>query len=131
MLTHRTADTDNNTFVKNYLATTMRNLGWHVEEDTFTDKTPYGNKRFTNVIATKDPSARRRVIVAAHFDSKFFPTFPQNQVGSHITKSCLIASHVVVCRGYRLRGTLCHDARLGGSSESSAGSPKRQTKSRA
>jgi hypothetical protein len=41
-----------------------------------------GNKEpiFTNVIATKDPEASRRVVVAAHFDSKFFPSYPQNQV---------------------------------------------------
>jgi hypothetical protein len=51
-----------------------------VEEDTFTDQTPYGIKTFTNVIATKDPEASRRVVVAAHFDSKFFPSYPQNQV---------------------------------------------------
>lgn len=74
------ADTENNTFVKNYLVSTMRDLKWHVEEDSFTDNTPYGTKRFTNVIATKDPTAPRRVVVAAHFDSKFFPTYPQNQV---------------------------------------------------
>ena len=74
------ADTENNTFVKDYLVSTMRDLNWHVEEDSFTDNTPYGTKRFTNVIATKDPTAPRRVVVAAHFDSKFFPTYPQNQV---------------------------------------------------
>jgi hypothetical protein len=58
----------------------MRALQWHVEEDSFTDNTPYGPKRFVNVIATKDPTASRRVILSAHFDSKFFPSYPQNQV---------------------------------------------------
>lgn len=66
--------------MRNYIVTTLKKLDWHVEEDTFTDNTPYGTKRFTNVIATKDPDAPRRVVVAAHFDSKFFPDFPQNQV---------------------------------------------------
>jgi len=74
------ADTDNNTFVRQHLVTTLRDLKWHVEEDSFTDNTPYGEKHFTNVIATKDPNAVRRVILSAHFDSKFFPTAPQNQV---------------------------------------------------
>lgn len=66
--------------MRNYIVTTLKKLDWHVEEDTFTDNTPYETKRFTNVIATKDPDAPRRVVVAAHFDSKFFPDFPQNQV---------------------------------------------------
>lgn len=74
------AQTDNNTFVKDYLVSTLKALKWHVEEDPFEDETPYGRKRFVNVIATKDPQAARRLVVAAHFDSKFFPTFPQNQV---------------------------------------------------
>ncbi|KZV96162.1 hypothetical protein EXIGLDRAFT_671319 [Exidia glandulosa HHB12029] len=57
----------------------MRTLGWTVEIDAFTDKTPYGEKHFANVVATKDPKAARRVILAAHFDSKFFATSPENQ----------------------------------------------------
>lgn len=75
-----TADTENNTIVRNYIISTMKALDWHIEEDNFQDETPYGVKSFTNVIATKDPEAPRRLVVAAHFDSKFFSTFPQNQV---------------------------------------------------
>jgi glutaminyl-peptide cyclotransferase len=79
-LTAYVAGSDNNTFVKDHLVSTLKALQWHVEEDPFDDDTPYGRKHFVNVIATKDPAASRRVIVAAHFDSKYFPTFPQNQV---------------------------------------------------
>ncbi|KAI0647401.1 hypothetical protein C8Q79DRAFT_959252 [Trametes meyenii] len=79
ILIPRPPDTENNTLVREYLVSTLRKLNWHVEEDTFNDTTPYGVKRFTNVIATKDPTAPRRVIVAAHFDSKFFSTSPLNQ----------------------------------------------------
>ena len=79
ILIPRPPDTANNTMVKDYIVNTMKKLNWHVEEDTFTDNTPYGMKRFTNVIATKDPKAPRRVILSAHFDSKFFATYPQNQ----------------------------------------------------
>ncbi|KAJ3480232.1 hypothetical protein NLI96_g8496 [Meripilus lineatus] len=79
ILIPRPPDTANNTLVKDYLVSTMKKLDWHVEEDTFTDQTPYGVKRFTNVIATKDPSASRRVVLAAHFDSKFFSTYPESQ----------------------------------------------------
>ena len=50
----------------------MKAFNWEVEEDEFEDDTPMGRKHFTNVIATKDPKAARRVVVAAHFDSKYF-----------------------------------------------------------
>lgn len=75
-----TAGTENNTFVKNYLVSTLKALKWHVEEDTFTDATPIGERTFTNVIATKNPNAPRRLVLAAHFDSKYFADYPQNQV---------------------------------------------------
>ena len=68
--------------VRKYIVDTMKKLNWHIEEDSFNDTTPYGVKRFTNVIATKDPKAPRRVILAAHFDSKFFATYPQNQASA-------------------------------------------------
>jgi glutaminyl-peptide cyclotransferase len=84
-LTSRIADTANNTAVRNYLVKTMKDLNWDIEEDSFTANTPYGEKRFTNVIATKDPDAPRRLVLAAHFDSKFFATYPQNQVSASTT----------------------------------------------
>ena len=77
-----TADTENNTIVKDYIISTLKALNWHIEEDSFTDTTPIGRKRFTNVIATKDPTATRRVILSAHFDSKYFSTYPSNQVSA-------------------------------------------------
>ena len=85
ILIPRPPDTENNTIVREYLVSTLKNLNWHVEEDSFNDTTPYGVKRFTNVIATKDPAASRRVILAAHFDSKFFSSYPDSQVRN----SCL------------------------------------------
>ena len=74
------AGTDNNTFVRNYIVQTLSDLGWTIELDTFNASTPVGTRPFTNVIATKDPDAPRRLVVAAHFDSKFFSTYPENQV---------------------------------------------------
>ncbi|KAF8491032.1 glutaminyl-peptide cyclotransferase-like protein [Russula emetica] len=79
ILIPRPADTENHTLVRNYIVSTLRKLNWHIEEDRFVDTTPYGLKNFTNVIATKDPDAPRRVVLAAHFDSKFFPSYPDNQ----------------------------------------------------
>ncbi|KAH9952082.1 hypothetical protein B0H21DRAFT_683717 [Amylocystis lapponica] len=79
ILIPRPSGSENNTVVKDYIVSTLKNLNWHIEEDTFNDTTPFGVKQFTNVIATKDPAAPRRVILSAHFDSKFFPHYPQNQ----------------------------------------------------
>lgn len=79
ILIPRAPDTENNTLVRNYIKTTLEALNWHVEEDEFTGQTPVGEKRFTNLIATKDPAAPRRVILSAHFDSKYFPSYPANQ----------------------------------------------------
>ncbi|KAF8267886.1 glutaminyl-peptide cyclotransferase-like protein [Lactarius quietus] len=79
ILIPRPPDTENNTLVRNYIISTLRDLKWQIEEDTFVASTPYGPRNFTNVIATKDPDAPRRVVLAAHFDSKYFPTYPQNQ----------------------------------------------------
>ncbi|KAG0280752.1 hypothetical protein BGZ96_001437 [Linnemannia gamsii] len=56
--------------------------GWHVELDQFVDKTPFGEKTFTNLIFTKNPKAENRLVFAAHFDSKYFPpteTKPRKQ----------------------------------------------------
>jgi hypothetical protein len=74
------AGTENNVLVRNYIMSTLKSLDWTIEEDAFNDTTPLGNKPFTNIIATKDPRASRRVIVAAHFDSKYFPHPPADQV---------------------------------------------------
>ncbi|KIM79620.1 hypothetical protein PILCRDRAFT_823155 [Piloderma croceum F 1598] len=79
ILIPRVADTENNTIVREYIISTLKALNWHIEEDTVMDNTPVGMKRFTNVIATKDPTASRRVILSAHFDSKYFSSYPQNQ----------------------------------------------------
>ncbi|KAH9173537.1 hypothetical protein EDB89DRAFT_1884969 [Lactarius sanguifluus] len=79
ILIPRPPDTENSTLVRNYIVSTLRNLKWHIEEDSFIGSTPYGPKNFTNVIATKDPEAPRRVVLSAHFDSKYFPSYPQNQ----------------------------------------------------
>ena len=80
ILIPRVSGTENNTIVRNYIIDTLKKLNWHIDEDSFNDTTPYGVKSFTNIIATKDPNASRRVILSAHYDSKYFPNFPDNQV---------------------------------------------------
>ncbi|GAA5941807.1 uncharacterized protein JCM15063_000779 [Sporobolomyces koalae] len=49
-------------------------LGWHVEKDTFSTATPIGTRTFTNLVFTHDPRAKRRFVLSAHLDSKYFPT---------------------------------------------------------
>lgn len=48
------------------------NLGWHEEKDTFVGSTPNGDVEFTNLVYTFDPQAPRKLVLAAHFDSKWF-----------------------------------------------------------
>lgn len=61
-------------------------------QDHFTGSTPYGDRKFSNIIATYDPHAPRKVVIAAHFDSKYFPTFPDNQAGPHARPSRMALS---------------------------------------
>ncbi|XP_030053932.1 glutaminyl-peptide cyclotransferase [Microcaecilia unicolor] len=46
--------------------------GWVTEEDTFQSPTPYGYTTFSNVISTLNPSAKRHLTLACHYDSKYF-----------------------------------------------------------
>jgi len=50
----------------------MNKLGWTVSEDSFTEATPLGDKKFVNMIAVHDPAVSRRLILACHYDSKLF-----------------------------------------------------------
>ncbi|XP_062980365.1 glutaminyl-peptide cyclotransferase [Elgaria multicarinata webbii] len=47
--------------------------GWVVEEDTFQSHTPYGYRTFSNIISTLNPLAKRHLVLACHYDSKYFP----------------------------------------------------------
>ena len=51
----------------------MSSLGWTIEEDSFQQNTVVGRVRFTNIIATLDPNAPRRMVIACHYDSKVTP----------------------------------------------------------
>lgn len=78
--------------MRKYIVDTLKSLKWHVEEDdTFTAQTPYGVKPFTNIIATWDPDAPKRLVMSAHFDSKYFAKPPYNQVCNAV--GCLEMSH--------------------------------------
>ena len=47
-------------------------------QDRFKDKTPLGRREFVNIIATHRPGAARKLVLAAHYDSKYF----KNLLGS-------------------------------------------------
>ncbi|CAG8773840.1 19683_t:CDS:2 [Cetraspora pellucida] len=81
LLTTRVSGTEENVKVQEFIILNFKNLGWHVEEDKFTDQTPLGEKSFNNIIVTKDINAKRRLVLAAHYDSKYFPP-PNNFVGA-------------------------------------------------
>lgn len=45
--------------------------------DSFQSSTPRGQVTFTNIVATLDPSAPRRLLLACHYDSKALPPDPR------------------------------------------------------
>ena len=51
----------------------MTDLGWHVELDTFTQDTVIGERTFHNILATRNVNSPRRLVLAAHYDSKISP----------------------------------------------------------
>lgn len=69
--------------VKMFIKEQFENLSWTVTLDEFDSDTPLGKKRFTNIIATQNPAARRRLILSAHYDSKLMqPTNGEYFLGS-------------------------------------------------
>ncbi|XP_068577828.1 glutaminyl-peptide cyclotransferase [Cebidichthys violaceus] len=61
--------------VQEHIKTTLGSLGagWEVTEDKFVSQTPYGELPFTNIVATLNSSATRRLVLACHYDSKYYP----------------------------------------------------------
>ncbi|KNE71310.1 hypothetical protein AMAG_15549 [Allomyces macrogynus ATCC 38327] len=55
-----------------HLAAHLERIGFHVELDHFNATTPMGVKPMANVIATWDRHAPKRLVLAAHYDSKYF-----------------------------------------------------------
>ncbi|CAG8457696.1 2820_t:CDS:2 [Acaulospora colombiana] len=81
ILIPRVSDTDGNRKVQEFIKSKFKELGWTIEEDTFKDQTPYGEKTFNNIIVTKNANLTNRFVMAAHFDSKYFDP-PNNFVGA-------------------------------------------------
>eukprot|EP00092_Neocalanus_flemingeri_P006188 GFUD01006660.1.p1 GENE.GFUD01006660.1~~GFUD01006660.1.p1 ORF type:complete len:350 (-),score=54.64 GFUD01006660.1:163-1212(-) len=73
ILIPRTVGSANHSRVREHISRVLSNSGWYVEHGSFLDETPHGHTRFTNVIATLDPAAPRRLVIACHYDSKIEP----------------------------------------------------------
>ncbi|KAM3175645.1 hypothetical protein ACTXT7_008085 [Hymenolepis weldensis] len=71
----RPVGSENLTIVREYIVNSLKNIGWKVELDTFTNLTVIGYKSFSNIIAINNPSAIRRLVLACHYDSKLMHGF--------------------------------------------------------
>ncbi|CAN0097721.1 unnamed protein product [Lampetra fluviatilis] len=63
--------------------------GWNIEMDSFSERTPQGTKQFSNIVATLDPKAKRRLVFACHYDSKYFPASDDGRVFIGATDSAV------------------------------------------
>lgn len=73
ILIPRTVGSSGHKAVREYIVSELRKLGWSVEEHKFSDRTPHGDKQFTNIIGTLNPDAPRRMVLACHYDSLIKP----------------------------------------------------------
>ncbi|XP_068173732.1 glutaminyl-peptide cyclotransferase-like a [Antennarius striatus] len=81
ILIERLPGTQGSRAVRQHITSSLSALsaGWTIDLDTFHSSTPNGQVTFTNIIATLDPSAPRRLLLACHYDSKALPPDPRDQ----------------------------------------------------
>ncbi|XP_039865267.1 glutaminyl-peptide cyclotransferase-like a [Simochromis diagramma] len=79
ILIERLPGTQGSLSVQQHITSTLSSLsaGWSIDLDSFQSPTPRGQVTFTNVVATLDPSAPRRLLLACHYDSKVLPPDPR------------------------------------------------------
>ncbi|CAG8520072.1 2930_t:CDS:2 [Ambispora leptoticha] len=82
LLVKRVSGTEQHAKVQEFIVNQFTNLGWHVERDNFTSVTPLGEKPFSNIIVTKDIAISKRLVLAAHYDSKYFEPPNDNFIGA-------------------------------------------------
>lgn len=80
ILLPRVPGTHNHTLVRNALMEPFLSRvdvsgrpKWHIDTIPFEATTPLGKKNMTNIVLTRDPHASRKLVLAAHYDSKYFP----------------------------------------------------------
>lgn len=72
ILVPRVVGTANHKAVGDFIISEMKKLGWETTEDAFTDRTPIGNLNFRNIVAKLNPQADRFLMLACHYDSKYY-----------------------------------------------------------
>ncbi|KAG4086536.1 hypothetical protein H8356DRAFT_1434448 [Neocallimastix lanati (nom. inval.)] len=72
LLVERVVGTESHKKVQEFIVNHFKGLQWEMEKDTFDAETPLGTKTFNNYIFTKNPLSERRIVLAAHYDSKYF-----------------------------------------------------------
>ncbi|XP_056629650.1 glutaminyl-peptide cyclotransferase-like [Diorhabda sublineata] len=72
ILIQRVVGTPGHQKVFDYINKELKDLNWTVDIDEFTDATPKGPLKFKNIIATLNPNAERYLVLACHYDSKYF-----------------------------------------------------------
>ncbi|CAG8485455.1 5905_t:CDS:2 [Ambispora gerdemannii] len=82
LLVKRVPGTEEHVKVQEFIVNHFIKLDWHVERDNFTSVTPIGEKSFSNIIVTKDITANKRLVLAAHYDSKYFEPPNDNFIGA-------------------------------------------------
>lgn len=76
ILKERIPGTASHDKVQQYIKSRLSQLNcsrWNITEHSFEADTPLGRKPFTNIIATLDPHIDKRLVLAAHYDSKILP----------------------------------------------------------
>jgi len=75
ILIPRVPGSKNITKVTSNIVSRLQDLGWKLTHDSFVDKPPHPHPRtsFRSIIATHNPVASRRLILACHHDSKITP----------------------------------------------------------
>ncbi|KAG5881219.1 hypothetical protein JTB14_035479 [Gonioctena quinquepunctata] len=72
ILVPRVVGTPNHKKVFEYIRKELQKLNWNVEVDEFEGNTPWGAMTFRNIIASLNPDADRYLVLACHYDSKYF-----------------------------------------------------------
>nr|CAB3265343.1 glutaminyl-peptide cyclotransferase [Phallusia mammillata] len=75
MLIPRTPGSRNHSMVAHHILVELQKLGFTLQVDRFFDNppNPYPKTQFTNLIATWDQYATRKLVLACHYDSKVEP----------------------------------------------------------
>lgn len=79
ILIERLPGTPGSLAVQKHITSTLSSLStdWDIDLDTFKSQTPRGQVTFTNIVATLNPLASRRLLLACHYDSKYLPSDPR------------------------------------------------------